>query len=97
MKTGSLHQIGRTDRPRPKAKMRGRSRTGLLRVVDKKPLCVAGSLLADDLDRVLVRADGTVRAKTVKHAADDLFPFGHKGAIVWRLVCETSSLIPTVK
>ena len=46
-----------------KAQVAHRDTAGLLRIVCKVRLCVHIRLVADDLDRALVRADRTVRAK----------------------------------
>ena len=64
-----LDEVRGTDLPRPEAQVRDRDRAGLLRVVDEVALGVVVRLLADDLDRVLVRADGAVAAEAEEHAA----------------------------
>ena len=52
------------------AQMRDRHRARLLRVVDEVALRVEVGVLADDLHRVLVGADGAVRAESVEHGPD---------------------------
>ena len=67
---GLLHQVGRADRLRPEAQVQHGLRARLLRVVDEVALCVQVLLGAEDLDRVLVRADCAVRAETEEDRAD---------------------------
>ena len=59
-----LHQITGARRPRAEAQVRDGHRPRLLRVVDEVALGVVVRLLADDLDRVLVRPDSAVGAET---------------------------------
>ena len=73
---GTLHEVGGPNRPRPEPQVRRRPRSRLLRVVDEEALRVPGRLFADDLDRVLVRPNSSVRAKAVEHAADDVLSLG---------------------
>ena len=54
---------------RPKSQVRDRHRSRLLRVVHEVTLRKIVRLLADDLDRVLVRADCAVRPEAHEHAA----------------------------
>jgi len=63
-------QVGRPDRPRAEAQMRDRHGTRFLRVVDEVALHVEVGLVADDLDRVLVGADRTVRTEPEENGAD---------------------------
>src|SRR6266568_2285587 len=65
-----LHQVRRADRLRPEAQVRYGLRARLLRVVDEVPLRVQVLLGAEDLDRVLVRADRAVRTETEEDRAD---------------------------
>ena len=65
-----LHQVRRADRLRPEAQVRHGLRARLLRVVDEVPLRVQVLLGAEDLDRVLVRADRAVRAEAEEDRAD---------------------------
>ena len=62
-------QVRRADRLWPETQVRDRLRTRLLRVVDEVPLSVE-PLGAEDLDRVLVRADRAVRAQPEEDCAD---------------------------
>ena len=68
-------QIGRADRLRAEAQVGNRHRAGFFRVIDEVALCIVVGFLADDLDAVLVGADGAVRAEAEE---DRLFhAFGH--------------------
>src|SRR5690606_33604205 len=58
---------GRSNRVRPETQVRDRRAAGLLRVIDEVRLRV--TVLAQDLDGVLVRADRAVRADAVEHGA----------------------------
>ncbi len=60
---GTSDQVRRADRMRPETQVRHRRGAGLLRVVDEVPLRVQVRSLTDDLDGVLVRADGAVAAE----------------------------------
>ena len=64
-----LDEVGRADRLWPEAQVRDGLRAGLLRVVDEVALRVQ-ALVAQDLDRVLVRADRAVRAQAEEDRAD---------------------------
>ena len=75
-------QIRRVNRSRSEAQVRHRRRAGLLRVVDEVSLRVERCLFADDLDRVLVGADGAVRAQPVEDRAHDLGVLGRKARVV---------------
>ena len=95
---GRLDQVGRMDRPLAEAQVRDRLRAGLVRVVDEVALRVQRRIFGDDLHAVLVGADRAVGAQAVEHRAHDVV------AARWRtlgssarLVCETSSSMPTVK
>ena len=65
-------EIRRVDRLRAEAQVRDRLRPGLLGVVDEVPLGLQILLGAEDLDRVLVRADGSVGAEAEEHRAHRL-------------------------
>ena len=62
--------IRRLDRRLAEAQVRNRQTAGLLGVVCEIRLSVHIGVVTDDLDGVLVRADGAVRAETVELAAD---------------------------
>ena len=64
---GAADEVRRVDRRRIEAEVRDRHRPGLLRVVDEVALHVQVGVLTDDLGRVLVGADGAVRAESVEH------------------------------
>ncbi len=49
---------------------------GFLRVIHKISLGEHVRVVADDLDRILVRADGSIRAKPPEHASEGLRIFG---------------------
>src|SRR5262249_29653920 len=66
-KTRFMDQVCALDRPRAEAQMRYSSRSRFLGVVNEVTLSVIWSLLADDLNRVLIRAHGPVRTKPPKH------------------------------
>ena len=53
-------QVGSVDGLGTEAQVRNGNRAGFLRVVLKVTLGIIGGLITDDLDRVLVRADGAV-------------------------------------
>ena len=72
----AVHQVGGADGARARAQVRDRDRAGLLGVVDEVALDVAVGLLADDLDRVLVGADGAVRAEAVEERGGDVLALG---------------------
>ncbi len=81
-------QIRRPDRTRARAQVRDRRRAGLLRVVDEIPLDVQAGLFPDDLDRVLVGADGAVGAEAVEHRGCDVGRLDVEGGVVSkRRVC----------
>ena len=63
-------QVRAADEVRTEPQMRDRHRAGLLGIVDEVALCVVGGVTADNLDRVLVGADRSVRAETVEHTLD---------------------------
>ena len=60
-------EVRRGDRLGPEPQMRNRHGSGLLRVIDEVALRPELRLLADDLDRVLIRADGAVGAEAEEH------------------------------
>ena len=68
---GLLNQIGAVNRIGAEAQMRNRARARLLGVVDEVALCVEVGFLANDLDRVLVRAHGAVSTKSEEHGVGD--------------------------
>ena len=65
-----MDEIGSADRGRPEAEVGDGLRAGLLRVVDEVSLGVQARVAAEDLDGVLVRADGAVRAEAEEHGPD---------------------------
>src|SRR4029077_8583709 len=65
-----LPKVRRRGRLRPEPQVRHGLRARLLRVVDEVPLRVQVLLGAEDLDRVLVRADRAVRAEAEEDRAD---------------------------
>ena len=63
--------------------MRNRTRAGFLRVVHEVGLRVLVGVLADDLDRVLVRANGAVGPQSPKQRARDILFFdGERWVVV---------------
>src|SRR6266536_6070565 len=65
-------EIGRSYRTRCEAQMRDGDRAGLLRVVNKIALREIAGVLADDFDRLLVRANRAVGAESEKLRAHDV-------------------------
>ena len=65
---GRVDQIGALDRLVAKAQVGHGDAAGLLGVVGEVCLNILVGVIADDLDGVLVGADGAVRAQTVEHA-----------------------------
>ena len=61
-------QVRRADGLGAKAQVRDGDRAGFLRVVDEVTLGVVFGFFADDLDRVLVRANRAIRAQAEEHA-----------------------------
>ena len=68
-------QVRRVDRFRTEAEMGDRLRTRFVGIVDEVSLGVESNILRDDLDAVLVGANGSVGAQAVEHAARDLIRF----------------------
>ncbi len=66
---GVRDQVGGADRLRPEAQVGDRARARLLGIVDEVALGVEGRVVADDLDRVLVGADGAIGAEPEEHGA----------------------------
>ena len=79
---GLRDEIRRADRVRAKAQVGGGQRAGLLGVVDEVALRIAGRLLANDLDRVLVCAHCAVRAEAPENAAYRLVWLDGEGWII---------------
>ena len=82
-----MNQVSALDRLRAKAQVRHSHGAGLLRVVNEITLRVIRRLFADDLDRVLVRADRAVGAQTPEQCAHlvlriSVVKFGSKGQAV---------------
>ena len=69
---GAADEVGRAQRARAEAQVRDGHRARLLGVVDEVALGEVRRLLGDDLDRVLVGADGTVGTE---HRAHDVGRF----------------------
>src|SRR6202140_2587041 len=80
---GSINQIGGANWQRAKPQMRDRHGARLLRVIDEVALRVIPSLLADNLDGVLVCADRTVGPEAVENRADGVRALGGKSGIVF--------------
>src|SRR5215475_5856837 len=53
-----------------------------LGIVDEIALGVVGGLLANDLDRVLIGADGAIRSQSPKHSAQPIARLGLKVGII---------------
>ena len=67
---GRSHEVGGADGIRPEAQMRLGLRTRFLRVVDEVALGVQPFFGPQDLDRVLVRADRSVRTQPEEDRPD---------------------------
>ncbi len=78
---GGLDQVRRVDRVGSETQVRNGARAGLFRVIHEVALRIVLGFLADDLDRVLVRAHRAVGAETEEHRADDLVGLGDEGRI----------------
>ena len=74
-------EVGRFDRLRPEAQVRNRLGAGLVRIVDEVTLGIAAGILGDDLDAVLVGADGSIGAKAVEDGASDARGFDRERRI----------------
>ena len=70
---GLADQVCGLDRVFTKTQMRNGQTTGLLGVIFKVSLSIHVGVVTDDLDGVLVRANGTVRTQTPELAADGAF------------------------
>ena len=79
---GALNQVGRAHRFWAEAQVADGHRAGLLRVVHEVALGPVVRLFADDLDAVLVGADGAVGTQAVEQAAGRLGRFDAVGRIV---------------
>ena len=84
IEAGLLHQVGRADRLRSEPQVRYGLRARLLRVVDEVPLRVQVPLGAEDLDRVLVRADRAVRTEAEEDRADGAGRLDVQGPVIWQ-------------
>src|SRR5215469_13713194 len=62
-KVGPVDQIGTVDRIWSKPQMRYGYRARLLGIIHKISLGVVWGFLPDDLDRIFIRTDGSIRAK----------------------------------
>ena len=69
---GLLDEVARTNRSRSEAQVGDGDRAGFLRVVDEVALGVVVGLFTDDLDGVLVGADGAVGTESEEDAAEDV-------------------------
>src|SRR3989304_571291 len=76
-----LNEIRRADGLRPEAQVRYRHCAGLLRVVIEIALREVVGLFADDLDRVLVRADRAISTETEEHATHGIFGLDYEGRV----------------
>ena len=73
---GAADEIGGTNRLRPEPQVRHRHAAGFLGIIDEIALRVIFGAFADDLDGILVRADGAVRTQAVEQGANYLGGFG---------------------
>ena len=75
-KVGLVYVIGALDRLIAETQVRNGNTAGLLRVILEVSLNVFIGMVADDLDRVFVSANGTVAAETPELALDCAFRCG---------------------
>ena len=75
------NKVGRSDWARAKTQMRDGHRAGFLRIVNEISLRKVFGVFADDFDRLLVRADSSVRAEPEKLCADNVVRFDGKGGV----------------
>jgi hypothetical protein len=68
-----VDKVGGLNRLLSEAEVRHGNTAGLLGVIVEVSLCIHIGVITDDLDGVLVRADGTVCAKTPELAVDGSF------------------------
>ncbi len=73
---GFADEIGRTEFVGAKTQMGNRYRAGFFGVIHEIPLGVEIGMLADDLDRVLVGADGAVGTDAEENGAQRFRRFG---------------------
>ena len=66
-------EVGRPHWPRSKPQVRDRHRSGFFGIVNKIGLSIVVRILSDDLDRVFVGADRTVRTESIKNSPKDVF------------------------
>ena len=79
-----VYQIGSADRLGTKAQVRDGGSAGFLRVVNEVALRPVLGLFADDLDRVLVRADRAICAQTPEYTAHRLGGFDVESRVVFQ-------------
>src|ERR1700737_2945073 len=88
-------QIWSVDRLWSEAQVRDSNRAGLLRVIDKVALGKQVGSLANDLDRVLVRADRSVGAQAIEQAAHGAGGFDIEASRVDRQAGMTDVVVDT--
>ncbi len=92
--TGARNQIAGADRPGAEAEMRNGHRARFFRVVNEITLRVIIGIFADNLDGILIGADGAVRAQAVEKARTVVGssvekPTGRREAAVGDIVFDT--------
>jgi len=75
-------EVGGADWVGSETQMRDSYSAGFLRVILKVTLSVVGGLVTNDLDRVLVGTNGTIRTKTKEDRLDDILWQNLKGRVV---------------
>ena len=94
-KVGLVDVIRALDRLVAKAQVRDGDTAGLFGVILEVCLNIFVGMVADDLNGVFVRANGTVAAQTPEFALDGAFGSGvRRGLLFGRERCVTSSLMP---
>ena len=81
-KVGRLDQIGGTDRIGAKAQVGDGLGARLLGVIDEVALAVQWSILTNDLDAVLIGADGAIGTKSIEEGAGDVMGLDIKTLII---------------
>ncbi len=79
---GARDQIAGADGLAAEAKVRDGDSARLLGVVDEIALRIVRRILADDLDGILVGADGAVRPEAIEDSAHRFGVFGGEGRII---------------
>ena len=77
-----VNQVGGLNRVVGEAQVRRRHRAGLAAVIDEVALAVLAGVFGDNLNRVLVGADGTVCTQTEEDGADNVLALGVDAVVI---------------